>query len=126
MITESQIKEFSENGYFIVPGGFSQTDIDDMRLRLENIVRGEFEKQGRRFQAEMDSGKYEDVSHKAMVYLGPNVAYRKIADLEYDDVFLKKLQSEFVAKICGRLVGDAVSIMRVTMMDVDHARHDDG
>jgi phytanoyl-CoA hydroxylase len=117
MLTESQLKEYSEDGYLIIPNAFSENDIQAMRSRLEDIVAGKFKKLGRRFQAEGDSGKYEDVSHTDMQYRGSGVTYRKVSDLEYDDVFLEKLQSGWIKAICSQLIGDIVSIMRVTMMD---------
>lgn len=116
-MNDQQLEQYSHNGYFIVSKGFSSEEIKEMRLRLEAIVSGKFAKLGRRFQADTESGEYGDVNHADMRYGGPNVAYRKIADLEYDDVFLQKLQSSWIRTICSRLVGDVVSILRVTMMD---------
>ena len=43
--------------------------------------------------------------------------YRKISDLEYDDVFLKMIQSQWIRLICKKLIGEVTSIMRITMMD---------
>ncbi len=110
-------KDFAELGYFIVRGGFSRADITAMRERLEAIIHGEYKKDGRRFQPDTDSGKYEDLEGMEVGYRGPDVAYRKIADLEYDDVFLKQLQNPWIQNICTDLLGDVISIMRVTMMD---------
>lgn len=117
MRSDRYTQELAEHGYFIVRQGFTQTDIQDMRGRLEDIVRGQFAKDGRRFQTDTESGRYEDVEKSEMGYRGPDVAYRKIADLEYDDVFLAKLQSRWIRDICAHLLGPLTSVMRVTMMD---------
>jgi len=117
MSSDRYTQELAEHGYFMVRQGFTPTDMQDMKARLEDIVRGQFAKDGRRFQADTESGRYEDVEKSEMGYRGPNVAYRKIADLEYDEVFLAKLQSPWVGDICARILGSVTSIMRVTMMD---------
>lgn len=117
MSNDRYTQELAETGYFIVRQGFSAQDIQDMRTRLEDIVRGRFARAGRRFQADTDSGRYEDVQKAEMGYRGPDVAYRKIADLEYDEVFLAKLQSGWIREICARFLGPMTSVMRVTMMD---------
>lgn len=116
-MTEEQIKRFSKDGYFIIHNAFSQTEIGEMRSRIEDLVRGKFAKQGRRFQVDSGSDNYEDVNHGKMTYSGPNVDYRKISDLEYDEVILQNLQIGWIQKVCSQLVDDVVSIMRVTMMD---------
>mgnify|MGYP002737738602 CR=1 FL=1 len=117
MSSDRYTQELAEHGYFMVRQGFTPTDMQDMKARLEDIVRGQFAKDGRRFQADTESGRYEDVEKSEMGYRGPNVAYRKIADLEFDDVFLAKLQSRWVRDICARFLGPVTSVMRVTMMD---------
>jgi len=117
MKNDRHIQDIAELGYFIVRNGFSPEDIQEMRKRLEDVVRGQFAKAGRRFQADTESGKYEDVQKLEMGYRGPHVAYRKIADLEYDEVFLEKLQSQWIKDICAKFLGEVTSIMRVTMMD---------
>ena len=117
MTRDSYTQELAEHGYFMVRQGFTPTDIQDMKTRLEDIVRGQFAKDGRRFQIDAESGRYEDVEKSEMGYRGPHAVYRKIADLEYDDVFLARLQSRWIRDICSLFLGPVTSVMRVTMMD---------
>jgi phytanoyl-CoA hydroxylase len=117
MSCDRYTSELAEHGYFMVRQGFNTRDIEEMRARLEDIVQGKYFKDGRRFQADTESGRYEDMEKTEMGYRGPNAAYRKIADLEYDDVFLEKLQSSWIRDICEIVLGPVTSIMRVTMMD---------
>lgn len=117
MITEMHKQQLDENGFFILKEAFSDSEIQEMRMRIESIAKGKYFKEGRRFQAEKGSGKYEDVSHDDMSYKGPDVEYRKIGDLEYDDVMLKCMQSAWIKELCNTFVGESVAIMRMTMMD---------
>lgn len=117
MSSDRYTQELSEQGYFMVRQGFTPKDMQDMKARLEDIVQGKFAKEGRRFQTDTESGRYEDVEKSEQGYRGPNVAYRKIADLECDDIFLDKLQSRWIRDICARFLGPVTSVMRVTMMD---------
>ena len=55
--------------------------------RLEKIISGEISIEGRRFQEETKSGLYEEVANIKLGYKGPDAFYRKISDLEYDDLF---------------------------------------
>lgn len=117
MFSEDQAEAYARDGFFIVRNGFSAQDMADMQQRLQDIVQGKFAKDGRRFQIDPGSGDYADIGKAETGYHGPDAAYRKIADLEYDDVFLAKLQSPWIQEVCDKLMGDAVSILRVTMMD---------
>jgi len=117
MLTTGHIEDFSEKGFFIIENAFSNADILQIRERIEDIVKGNHFKAGRRFQADTDTGTYGDVNMKEMNYLGPNISYRKIAELEYDDLILSKLQQDWVSEVCAQFVGNGVSIMRTTMMD---------
>ena len=110
-------QELAEHGYFMVRQGFTPKDMQEMKARLKDIVSGKFAKEGRRFQTDTESGRYEDLEKSEMGYRGPNASYRKIADLEYDEVFLTKLQSRWIRDICARFLGPVTSVMRVTMMD---------
>ena len=117
LISERHIQNFSKDGFIIIRKGFLERDIQDMRERLEDIIKGQFVKNGRRFQPDTESGLFADVDCSRVDYRGPDVAYRKIADLEYDNIFLEKLQSPWIREICGRFLGPVTSVMRVTMMN---------
>lgn len=88
-----------------------------MKDRLDEIIAGKHPKAGRRFYVEAESGKYQDVSHKTSDYLGPSRNYRKIGDLELDEIFLSKVQNKNLARNCQALIGKTISLMRLTMMN---------
>ena len=88
-----------------------------MKKRLDQIVNGTITCKGRRFQKETTSGKYEDISKTTIGYRGANTKYRKISDLEYDEVFLGILQSSWIRTICNYFIGETTSLMRLTMMN---------
>jgi phytanoyl-CoA hydroxylase len=113
---ENYRQAFAKEGFFILRQVFSPEQIAVMREGLEAIVRGEAAKTGRRFQPDTDSGNYGDLEKIEVGYRGPNIVYRKISDLEYDSIFLRCLQSPKIKKICQELMGDTVSLLRVTMM----------
>ncbi len=110
-------KQFEEVGFFLVPNFFSEKCIESLRLRLNQIILGEVALEGRRFQLDSSSGSYEELDFSNNIYAGPDKVYRKIADLEYDEVFLEALQSSGMKSLCNDFVGEEISIMRVTMMD---------
>ena len=121
MFNSRNLKEYKklyiENGFFIVKNGFSLNQINSMRKRLDEIIEGSITCKGRRFQEDTSTGRYEDISKTTSGYKGPNSKYRKISDLEYDEIFLRSLQSSWIRTICNYFIGETTSLMRVTMMN---------
>ena len=109
--------DYTKNGYFVIESAFSEIDIIEMRERLESIVSADVVLSGRRFQTDTESGLYEDVEKIELGYRGPQSRYRKISDLEYDEIFLSKLKSNWIKGLCEHFLGPQTSIMRVTMMN---------
>ena len=93
---EKYKNDFDENGFFIFKNGFTQSQISSMKRRLRKIISGEIKIKGRRFQEDTKTGLYEDVERIELGYKGPNTYYRKISDLEYDELFLKMIQIEIL------------------------------
>lgn len=110
-------QDLRDQGFVKIPNCYALADIECMRNRVVQIVQGSFPLVGRRFYPETHTGDYRDVSHADHSWQGPEVNYRKVADLEYDPVFLSALQCTELAEICTFLLGPQVSVMRVTMMD---------
>ena len=112
-------EEFNRRGHLILKKVFSPSDISEMQNRLDLIIAGSHSKHGRRFHQESSSGDYQDVCHKTSTstYAGPTKDYRKIADLEFDDLILSKIQNKILAKTCQNLIGENISLMRLTMMN---------
>jgi phytanoyl-CoA hydroxylase len=116
MTSNSLTQDFLEKGYFVTQNSFSKKDIKNMQVRIEDIILGKFKKLGRRFQTHTDSLVYDGLPKTKMEYRGPNVVYSKISDLEYDDCFLKILQSKWMSKVLTRFLGDTISILRFGMI----------
>ena len=121
LVKKKSLDEFEnkllKDGYFIFRQAFNKSEMQKMIGRLEKIISGEISIAGRRFQEETKSGLYEEVEKIKLGYKGPDAFYRKISDLEYDYLFLKMIQSEWIRLICEKFVGEKTSIMRMTMMD---------
>ena len=117
MTSNSLTQDFLEKGYFVIQNIFSQKDIKNMRLRIDDIILGKFRKLGRRFQTDTDSLQYNGLPTTKTEYRGPDVVYRKISDLEYDDCFLKILQSGGISEVSTHFLGDTISIMRCGVVE---------
>ena len=113
----NQVQSLQDYGYFVVRQGFPKETVEKMSDRLNSITSGHYPISGRRFQVNSDSDKYEDIDVTNSSYKGPNVNYRKICNLEYDEVILEKLQSSWIRHICFTFLGETTSIMRCTMMN---------
>ena len=121
MILETDLKNYKDslldNGFFIVKKGFSKKDISDMKKRLDDIIKGKVVYEGRRFQEETKKNVYQNINKLKVQYQGPKVDYRKISELEHDDIFLSKLKKPWIRQICTTLLGETCSILRTTMMN---------
>ncbi len=106
-----------QNGYHVIDNVFSKADIKEMQERIDLLRLGFFKKGGRRFQVDADSGVYDEAKKINSKYQGPDKNYRKIADLEFDEVFLRQIKNQKIREITVNLLGETVSIMRLTVMN---------
>ena len=116
MFTDQQLREFWEQGYVCLGQVASDEEVEALRTRMDDIMQGRYGYPGMFFQLDSDSGSYGDVPG-AVGFSGPSVNYRKIQDLERDDVFLRYMQHPVFHSICRQLIGEGISVFRSMFMN---------
>jgi len=61
-------------------------------------------------QLDSDSGKYEEAGEQSLGFKGPTLNYRKIQELEHDDLFLAYMRRPIFEEICRRAYGPQTPI----------------
>ncbi len=116
-LTAADFKAFDEQGYLGLGRLLDAEALGLLRGRMEDLMLGRIVYEGMFFQRDAESGRYGDVDPKDTRYSGPSLNYRKVKDLEYDDLFLTYLQNPVFRQLAERYIGPAASCMRAMLMN---------
>ncbi len=116
MFAESQVKAFYEQGYLLLGRVLDQDSLAALQQRIDAIMLGQIRYPGMYFQLDSETGNYGDVGSGGE-WAVSSLNYRKIQDLEKDDLFLDYMQHPLYRAITRRLVGENVSIFRAMFMN---------
>jgi ectoine hydroxylase-related dioxygenase (phytanoyl-CoA dioxygenase family) len=111
-ITAEQWKFYEDNGYLKLGKLLSDADLGALRNRIDEIMLGKASLDyGRIFmQLDSETGRYEDVGVASRGHKGATLNYRKIQDLEFDDLFLEYMERPIFREICAKLYGDQTPV----------------
>ncbi len=111
-LTEKDWRFYEDNGYLRLGRTLSDVELRGLRTRIDDIMLGRAELNYDRvlMQLDSDSGRYEDAGEQSRGFKGSTLGYRKIQDLEFDDLFLAYMQKPLFLEICRRVYGPAMPI----------------
>ena len=111
------INFYNENGYVklgkVVPDGYSRK----LTQRALDLMSGKKRYKGMFFQLEGDKGNYNKINKKSELFVGPSKNYRKIKDLEYDNLFFKIVKNKYLKLFSKHYIGNNVSCMRAMILN---------
>src|SRR5205823_5142349 len=112
MISNSQWQQFEEDGYLILGKVLSDEDLAALQQRIDDIMLGNAGIDYSRLLMQLDSttGEYQDAGVQSNGHKGSTLAYRKIQNLEHDDLFRDYLSRPIFQDICARAYGDDAPI----------------
>lgn len=112
LVADSAWKEYEEKGYLRLGRLLDDANLKALQKRIDDIMLGQADCDYGRMLMQLDSetGKYEDAGEQSKGHKGPRVDYRKIQDLEYDNVFLRYMQLPIFEEICTRVYGPGVPV----------------
>ena len=112
MITDAQWQTFQDRGYLNLGRVLSDEDVCALQARIDDIMMGRAEIDYDRLMMQLDSttGDYQDAGAQSNGHKGATLAYRKIQNLEADDLFSAYLQRPIFRKICARAYGQDAPI----------------
>jgi ectoine hydroxylase-related dioxygenase (phytanoyl-CoA dioxygenase family) len=111
-MTDQQWQQYERDGYLKLGRLLSDADLAAMQRRIDDIMLGRARLDYSRLlmQLDSDSGKYEDAGPQTRGFKSATLNYRKIQDLEADDLFLAYLQRPIFRDICARTYGADVPV----------------
>ncbi len=111
-ITDQQWARFEAEGFLRLGRLLDEGELKALQRRIDEIMLGTARVDYGRMLMQLDSetGRYEDAGVQSRGFKGPTLAYRKIQDLELDDLFLRYLQRPIFRDICARVYGPGATI----------------
>ena len=94
----------------------SPAALTSLRLRSEQLMRGEVVHPGLFFQADPRSGAYEDAP-RGRGWEGPSLRYRKLEKLERDPLFAAFIGNPLFARIAASVIGPEVALCRAVLFN---------
>ena len=120
-ITDAQWADYGRDGFLHLGALLDAEELAALRGRIDAIMLGTADVDYSRLMMQLDSttGKYGDAGEQSMGHKGPSLDYRKIQELEHDDLFLLFMQRPIFRDICGRVYGEGepVSAFRAMFMN---------
>jgi phytanoyl-CoA hydroxylase len=125
MIEAAQWREFEENGYVNLGKLLSDDELEALQTRIDDIMLGRAPVDYDRLLMQLDSttGKYGDAGEQSLGFKGSTLAYRKIQNLELDDLFGSFLARDVFREICARVYGPDAPIACFRAMFMNKPSH---
>jgi phytanoyl-CoA hydroxylase len=112
MIDADLWRQYEEQGYVNLGKLLTDEELAALQTRIDDIMLGRAELDYDRLLMQLDSttGEYKDAGEQSLGHKGPTLAYRKIQNLEFDDLFNDYLSRDVFAEICSRVYGPETPI----------------
>ncbi len=108
------LSHWREHGWARVGRVASDETLERLRERVDDIMLGRVVHEGMFFQADSETGRYEDLAF-GQGWVGPGLAYRKLEKLELDPLFRAWLSNAVFERIARAVLGQAVTLYRATL-----------
>ncbi len=107
-ITDEQWQQYERDGFLHLGKQLSDDELAAMQQRIDDIMLGRaaLDYSKLLMQLDSDTGRYEDAGEQSMGHKGATLNYRKIQELEQDDLFRAYMTREIFREICRRTYGN--------------------
>jgi len=111
------LNRYFENGYVRLGKICSNRELLMLNKRAKDLMTGNIRYKNMFFQLDSKDGKYENIDKNSETFVGPSSRYRKIKDLEYDELFNKVIKKKTLKFFANSLIGKNVSCMRAMLLN---------
>ena len=111
------LKKYNEDGYVRLGKIVSKKYSGLLSNRALHLMSGKKKYEGMFFQLEGEKGQYKKIDKKSEIFVGPSKRYRKIKDLEYDNLFFKVIKNKYLEFFSNNLIGKDASCMRAMILN---------
>ena len=111
-ISDQDWAKYEDEGYLVLGKLLSDHDLAGLQKRIDDIMLGKAEIDYSKILMQLDSttGKYNDAGAQSRGWKGETLAYRKIQDLEIDDLFGEYTNRPIFQEICQRVYGEETPV----------------
>ena len=106
-ISDEAWAKYEEDGYLVLGKLLTDEDLAALQTRIDEIMLGKASLDYDRLLMQLDSttGNYNDAGVQSNGWKGETLAYRKIQNLEIDNLFCEYLERPIFREICARVYG---------------------
>ena len=108
-ISSEQWQSYDQDGFLPLGRTLEPARVQVLVGRMNAIMLGEIQYPQMLMQLD-GGGAYDSMPEMTRGFKGPRLDYRKIEDLEKDELFLNFMQNPTFREACGRVYGSATSI----------------
>ncbi|HWD38482.1 MAG TPA: phytanoyl-CoA dioxygenase family protein [Fimbriimonas sp.] len=125
MITDAQWQQFEDEGFLVLGKLLSDEELAALQLRIDDIMLGKAQIDYNKLLMQLDSttGAYADAGEQSMGHKGSTLAYRKIQNLENDDLFEAYLSKPVFREVCSRAYGPEKGVACFRAMFMNKPSH---
>ena len=98
------VERYRDQGFAALGQIASEAGLERLRVRADEIMRGQVVHQGLFFQHDAATGRYDEVP-RGQGWQGPSLRYRKIEKLERDPIFREWLENPLFGRIAREVIG---------------------
>ena len=111
-ITDEQWAQYEESGYLRLGHVLSDENLQALQSRIDDIMMGRAALDYSKILMQLDSldGQYENAGEQSFGHKGARLDYRKIQELEADELFWEFMNRPMFREICARQYGGAMPI----------------
>ena len=111
-VSEAQWKEFDEQGFVKLGKVVRPGAVRQLQQQIDRIMLGEAEVPYPQMMMQLDSltGRYEDMGAQTLGHKGASLGYRKIQNLDQDEVFMAYMRAPLFRAACARVYGETTPI----------------
>ena len=108
ILTDTQWAQYERDGFLRLGHVLQPDELQALQTRIDDIMLGRADLDYNRLLMQLDSldGKYENAGQQSRGHKGATLNYRKIQDLEGDDLFLDFMRKPIFREICARVLGE--------------------
>ncbi|HEY3330369.1 MAG TPA: phytanoyl-CoA dioxygenase family protein [Capsulimonadaceae bacterium] len=122
-LTPDQWASFDEYGYVRLGATTPSGELAALQERINAIMLGTASNERLYMQLDSTDGKYESLTGGGNTWSGATLAYRKIQNLEYDDVFLEYMTKPIFEEVCEHCYGPETPIACFRAMFMNKPAH---
>ncbi len=111
-LNDEQWAQYEREGFLKLGRVLENDELQALQTRIDDIMMGRADLDYNRLSMQLDSpdGKYENAGQQSRGHKGARLDYRKIQELEHDDLFLEFLSRPLFREICAHIYGAQTSV----------------